>query len=125
MSVGKAAGEVLQPVGAARDEQEVIAFGRKPFGIGYTDARRGARAHGDICLAPYCPSIRHAQRAACLASTVRREWIDYIHNPYPATKFLQAPSPPSPYLRQRVCSGRALSALLQPARSEEHQSELQ
>src|SRR3546814_10630092 len=28
-----------QPVGAARDEQEVIAFGRKPFGIGYTDAR--------------------------------------------------------------------------------------
>src|SRR3546814_19950002 len=76
MRVGKAAGEVLQPVGAARDEQEVIAFGRKPFGIGYTDARRGARDHGDICLAHYCPSIRHAQRAACLASPVRREWID-------------------------------------------------
>src|SRR3546814_15282603 len=88
--LGKAAGEVLQPVGAARDEQEVIAFGRKPFGIGYTDARRGARDHGDICLAHYCPSIRHAQRAACLASPVRREWIDYIHNPYPATKFLKA-----------------------------------
>src|SRR3546814_14058375 len=91
MRVGKAAGEVLQPVGAARDEQEVIAFGRKPFGIGYTDARRGARDHGDICLAHYCPSIRHAQRAACLASPVRREWIDYIHNPYLATTLLQAP----------------------------------
>src|SRR3546814_475079 len=65
--------------------------------------------------AHYCPSIRHAQRAACLASPVRREWIDYIHNPYPATKLLQAPSPASPYLRKRVGSGRALSAILQPA----------
>src|SRR3546814_7853093 len=48
-------------------------------------------------------------------SPVRREWIDYIHNPYPATKLLQAPSPASPYLRKRVGSGRALSAILQPA----------